>query len=117
MAAPFVTLSLNPAIDQTVVLEALRPGAVNLARDSLRHAGGKGINVAACLADWGVSVTATGLLGEANDAPFRALFAARGIAAVNYGPGDPNLAHTRDELVPLHQITDAVTMLRAYLSS
>ena len=43
-------------------------------------------------------------------------FAARGIAAVNYGPGDPNLAHTRDELVPIHQITDAVTMLRGYLS-
>jgi succinyl-diaminopimelate desuccinylase len=46
-----------------------------------------------------------------------ARFAARGIAAVNYGPGDPNLAHTRDELVPVHQITDAVTMLRTYLSS
>jgi succinyl-diaminopimelate desuccinylase len=44
-------------------------------------------------------------------------FAARGIAAVNYGPGDPNLAHTRGELVPVHQITDAATMLRAYLSS
>jgi succinyl-diaminopimelate desuccinylase len=44
-------------------------------------------------------------------------FAARGVAAVNYGPGDPNLAHTRDELVPVHQITDAVTMLRSYLSS
>jgi succinyl-diaminopimelate desuccinylase len=44
-------------------------------------------------------------------------FAARGTAAVNYGPGDPNLAHTRDELVPIHQITDAVTMLRTYLSS
>jgi succinyl-diaminopimelate desuccinylase len=44
-------------------------------------------------------------------------FAARGIAAVNYGPGDPNLAHTRDELVPVHQITNAATMLRAYLSS
>ena len=44
-------------------------------------------------------------------------FAARGIAAVNYGPGDPNLAHTRDELVPVHQITDAVAMLRTYLSS
>jgi succinyl-diaminopimelate desuccinylase len=43
-------------------------------------------------------------------------FAARGIAAVNYGPGDPNLAHTRDESVPVHQITDAVAMLRGYLS-
>jgi len=44
-------------------------------------------------------------------------FAARGVAAVNYGPGDPNLAHTRDESVSLRQITDAVTMLRAYLSA
>jgi succinyl-diaminopimelate desuccinylase len=45
-----------------------------------------------------------------------ARFAARGVAAVNYGPGDPNLAHTRDELVPVQHITDAVTMLRGYLS-
>ncbi|MCB4820208.1 1-phosphofructokinase [Roseicella aerolata] len=79
MPAPFVTLALNPAIDQTIELDALVPGAVNLARAAVRHAAGKGINVAACLADWGVPVTATGLLGEANDAPFRALFAARGI--------------------------------------
>ena len=44
-------------------------------------------------------------------------FAARGIPAVNYGPGDPNLAHTRDERVAVDQITGAVTMLRGYLSS
>jgi succinyl-diaminopimelate desuccinylase len=44
-------------------------------------------------------------------------FAARGIPAVNYGPGDPNLAHTRDERVPVDQIAAAVTMLRGYLSS
>ena len=43
-------------------------------------------------------------------------FAARGIAAVNYGPGDPNLAHTRDERVAVDQITGAVTMLRGYLN-
>ena len=44
-------------------------------------------------------------------------FAARGIPAVNYGPGDPNLAHTRDERVAVDQITAAAAMLRAYLSS
>jgi succinyl-diaminopimelate desuccinylase len=43
-------------------------------------------------------------------------FAARGVAAVNYGPGDPNVAHTIDELVPVDQITAAVALLRAYLS-
>ncbi|GAB5902765.1 succinyl-diaminopimelate desuccinylase [Mycobacteroides chelonae] len=44
-------------------------------------------------------------------------FAARGIAAVNYGPGDPNLAHTRGEHVPVQQITDVAAVLRRYLSA
>ncbi|MBV9091277.1 MAG: succinyl-diaminopimelate desuccinylase [Mycobacteriaceae bacterium] len=43
-------------------------------------------------------------------------FAARGIPAVNYGPGDPNLAHRADERVPVGQITAAVDMLRGYLT-
>jgi succinyl-diaminopimelate desuccinylase len=44
-------------------------------------------------------------------------FAALGIPAVNYGPGDPNLAHRRDERVPVDNITAAVEMLRGYLSA
>ncbi|OBJ85785.1 succinyl-diaminopimelate desuccinylase [Mycobacterium gordonae] len=43
-------------------------------------------------------------------------FAARGIPALNYGPGDPNLAHKRDERVPVAAITAAADMLRGYLS-
>jgi succinyl-diaminopimelate desuccinylase len=43
-------------------------------------------------------------------------FAALGIPAVNYGPGDPDMAHRRDEQVPVCQITAAVAMLRAYLT-
>ncbi|RFD26802.1 succinyl-diaminopimelate desuccinylase [Mycobacterium uberis] len=42
-------------------------------------------------------------------------FAVRGVPAVNYGPGDPNLAHRCDEHVPVAQITTAVDMLRGYL--
>jgi succinyl-diaminopimelate desuccinylase len=42
-------------------------------------------------------------------------FAALGIPAVNFGPGDPNLAHRRDERVPVANITAAVDMLRRYL--
>jgi len=45
-----------------------------------------------------------------------ARFSALGIPAVNFGPGDPNLAHTRDERVPVAAITAAVEMLRGYLS-
>jgi 1-phosphofructokinase len=76
---PILTLTLNPAIDETVTLDALHPGAVNLARGMRRDAGGKGVNVARCLADWGVPVIATGLLGACNAAIFERLFAARGI--------------------------------------
>jgi succinyl-diaminopimelate desuccinylase len=44
-----------------------------------------------------------------------ARFAALGIPAVNYGPGDPNLAHRVDERVQVDQITAATDMLRKYL--
>lgn len=44
-------------------------------------------------------------------------FAALGIPAVNYGPGDPNLAHRSDERVPIEAITAATEMLRRYLSA
>jgi len=45
-----------------------------------------------------------------------ARFAARGIPAVNYGPGDPNLAHRSDERVPTAAITAATDTLRRYLT-
>lgn len=42
-------------------------------------------------------------------------FAALGIPAVNFGPGDPNLAHTREEHVRTAQITEVTAVLRAFL--
>ena len=45
-----------------------------------------------------------------------ARFSALGIPALNYGPGDPNLAHTREEHVDVRQITRAAELLRAYVS-
>jgi succinyl-diaminopimelate desuccinylase len=46
-----------------------------------------------------------------------ARFAALGIPAVNYGPGDPNLAHRADERVEVAKITAVTDMLRGYLSA
>ncbi len=43
-------------------------------------------------------------------------FAARGVPALNYGPGDPNLAHTREEHVRVERITECAEVLRRYLS-
>jgi succinyl-diaminopimelate desuccinylase len=46
-----------------------------------------------------------------------ARFAALGIPAVNYGPGDPNLAHRRDERVSIAQISAVTATLGRYLRS
>jgi succinyl-diaminopimelate desuccinylase len=45
-----------------------------------------------------------------------ARFAALGIPAVNYGPGDPSLAHADDERVPVDQIERCERGLRAWLT-
>jgi succinyl-diaminopimelate desuccinylase len=46
-----------------------------------------------------------------------ARFSALGIPAVNYGPGDPALAHADDERVPIEQIERCEAGLRAWLSA
>jgi succinyl-diaminopimelate desuccinylase len=45
-----------------------------------------------------------------------ARFAALGIPALNFGPGDPNLAHTREESVPVEAVTASCDVLREYLT-
>lgn len=77
--AAVLCVALNPAIDLTIEVTNLRPGEVNRAQRAQQDAGGKGINVASCLADYGAGVAVTGQLGRDNPALFAALFAAKGI--------------------------------------
>jgi 1-phosphofructokinase len=74
-----VTVTINPAIDQTVAVPNFTAGAVNRVQSSQLDAGGKGINVASFLSDFGQPVTVTGFLGADNDEIFRRFFAKKGI--------------------------------------
>ena len=76
--AKILTLTLNPALDLTVSLDALHSGQVNRSQAQHSHAAGKGLNVAQVLADLGHSVTVAGFLGADNLQPFERLIAQRG---------------------------------------
>lgn len=45
-----------------------------------------------------------------------ARFSGLGVPALNFGPGDPALAHTRDEHVPIAQIASCEERMRAWLT-
>ncbi len=75
-----VTVTLNPAIDQTVTISNFTAGAVNRVEHTRANPGGKGVNVAAALADYGTNVAATGFLGQRNSATFEELFRRKDIA-------------------------------------
>ena len=72
--ARIATITINPAIDQTVAIADFSAGRVNRVQDFRSDAGGKGVNVAAFLADYGLPVTATGFLGRENSRLFERFF-------------------------------------------
>lgn len=56
------TVTLNPAIDKTVVIKNFNPGAVNRVKSVREDPGGKGINVSKCLKNLGAESTAAMIL-------------------------------------------------------
>ncbi|QDE34105.1 hexose kinase [Microbacterium foliorum] len=76
-----VTLTVNPALDRTIALEApLRPGEVQAALSSREEAGGKGVNVARVIAAAGADTVA--VLPLAVDDPYRTPLAAACVATI-----------------------------------
>lgn len=69
------TVTLNPAIDQTASIPHFTAGTVNRVEWEQSDPGGKGVNVASFLADFGYRVAVTGFLGSGNPTLFEELFA------------------------------------------
>jgi 1-phosphofructokinase len=59
-----ITVTLNPALDRTLVLGELKTGEVNRVTSSREDIGGKGINVSKVLSELGIPSKATGFLGN-----------------------------------------------------
>lgn len=76
-----VTVTLNPAVDKTLIVHAFKPGATNRATIDRVEVGGKGINVARTLKHLGCSVFATGFLGADDRHGTTAMLAQQGIEA------------------------------------
>ena len=130
--ASFVCVALNPAVDLTIEVSDLRVGEVNRAQRAQQDAGGKGINVASCMADYGVKVAVTGQLGRENSALFESLFDDKGInnlclyldghTRVNTKVVDPGNGQTTDINLPgTHlsavQIEDQIGRLMGVLNA
>jgi succinyl-diaminopimelate desuccinylase len=86
------------AVELTDVARGARPGLANPTAAAFAAA---------------VGGTPRAKLGWTDVARFDAL----GIPAVNYGPGDPELAHTANEHVPLDAVTACESSMRAWLSA
>lgn len=59
-----ITVTLNPALDKTLVVQGFTIGAVNRVQSHREDIGGKGINVSKVLREFGVATRATGFLGQ-----------------------------------------------------
>lgn len=62
MSAKVLTVTLNPSIDKTITVEKFVPYGLNRVLKTRQDPGGKGINVAKVLKNFGVDVTVFGLI-------------------------------------------------------
>jgi len=79
-----VTVTMNPALDKTARVDALRPLALNRLRDVTVDAGGKGLNVSAVINALGGESVAVGFAGGGSGEELLALSARRGLRRLDF---------------------------------
>jgi 1-phosphofructokinase len=73
------TVTLNPAIDQTIIVDEFKPGEIHKVKVRRMDVGGKGINVSKIICVFGGDTAAIGYLGAENRQFFEDFFRAHGI--------------------------------------
>lgn len=83
------TVTLNPAIDKTVVIPDFTTGSVNRIQSLRIDAGGKGINVTKCLQNLGTESIAAALLGGSSGGKIGEMLASQSIRTLTVAvPGE-----------------------------
>lgn len=80
MSRPILTVTLNAAIDEAIVLDELVPGRSNRARLDALDPGGKGINASRVMTRLGCPTIALGFVGGVTGEMIRARLDAEGVA-------------------------------------
>jgi 1-phosphofructokinase len=100
-----VTVTLNPAIDQSVWIDRLVAGQTHRTQDFATTIGGKGINVARTVARLGVEAHAIGIAGEDRAVSIERHLASLGISATFL----PTPGETRTNLKLIEQSSGRLT--------
>lgn len=79
MSPNIATITLNPAVDHTASISNFKAGEVNRVDWEQADPGGKGVNVASFLTDFGFAVTVSGFLGKENAELFQNFFTQKNI--------------------------------------
>lgn len=74
------TLTLNPALDRSMLFETFEVGKLNRATSSVTTVGGKGINVSRVLNILGINATAYGFAGGENGESMKRMLDAEGVS-------------------------------------
>lgn len=92
MGKPVISITLSPAIDRASRLKELKPGQVNVIEDVFDRYGGKGINMADVLVQFGIKAIACGLMGTKSVVDFKENLQNRGIEyAFSTVPGETRI--------------------------
>ncbi len=100
------TLTLNPAIDKTVVIPSFSANAVNRIQSVRTDVGGKGINVSKCLLSLGCESTAAAFWGGTTGAQGVRFLKDSGIAALTVPIGEETRTNLKIVDPELGQNTD-----------